>query len=86
MKRKQLLTHQNDDHKLEPKLLRNEASRDLPFWPNTSSPLKLTVEQLKMPKKQWTWVTVAEKDDIPLSEDGTTNFAVKYGLSVGRIS
>jgi nitrite reductase (NAD(P)H) len=47
-------------------------------WPHTSA-LKLTADQLKTPKNQWTWVTVAKKDDITLSENGTTNFAVKYG-------
>ena len=48
-------------------------------WPSTSASLKLTVEQLKTPKNQWTWITVAKKDDLTLSENGTTNVAVKYG-------
>jgi nitrite reductase (NAD(P)H) len=48
-------------------------------WPNTPAPLKLTADQLKTPKNQWTWVTVAKKDDMALSENGTTNVAVKYG-------
>jgi len=48
-------------------------------WPNTSAPLKLTADQLKTPKSQWAWVTVVKKDDMVLSENATTNVAVKYG-------
>jgi nitrite reductase (NAD(P)H) len=48
-------------------------------WPYASTPLKLNAEQLKTPKDQWTWITVAKKDDMVFSENGTTNFAVKYG-------
>jgi len=53
-------------------------------WPCASTPLKLTAELLKTPKHQWTWITVAKKDDTTMAfseNDGTiiTNFAVKYG-------
>ena len=48
-------------------------------WPKASAPLKLTPDQLTTPKSQWTWVTVAKKHDMALSEQGTTSVAVKYG-------
>ena len=48
-------------------------------WPKSSTALKITPDQLKTPKSQWTWVTVAKKGDMALSEHGTTSVAVKYG-------
>jgi len=46
--------------------------------PKSSAALKITPDQLKTPKSQWTWVTVAKKRDMALSEH-TTSVAVKYG-------
>uniref|UniRef100_Q9UVH8 Nitrite reductase [NAD(P)H] n=1 Tax=Hebeloma cylindrosporum TaxID=76867 RepID=Q9UVH8_HEBCY len=48
-------------------------------WPKSSAGLKITPDQLKTPKSEWTWVTVAQKGDMALSELGTTSVAVKYG-------
>ena len=48
-------------------------------WPKSSPDLKITLDQLKMPKSRWEWVTVAKKGDIVVSEEGTTSVAVKYG-------
>ncbi|KAF9446723.1 nitrite reductase [Macrolepiota fuliginosa MF-IS2] len=47
-------------------------------WPKASVPLKFTPDQLKTPKGGWTWVTVATKGDMVLSDQGTTSAAVKY--------
>ncbi|KAF9480635.1 nitrite reductase [Pholiota conissans] len=48
-------------------------------WPKSAPPLKLTPELLQTAKKEWKWTTVAKKDDMVLSENGTTSVAVKYG-------
>ena len=79
-KRKQFKQFVNTSERRPQTEIIEERGQQRPVnWPRTSAPLKLTVDQLKTPKNQWTWVTVAKKDDIILSENGTTNFAVKYG-------
>jgi hypothetical protein len=47
-------------------------------WLYTSTPLKLNAGQLKTPKDQWTWITLAKKDDMAFSRNGTINFAVNH--------
>ena len=80
MKRKQFKQFVNTSERRPQIEIIEERGQQRPAnWPNTSTPIKLTAEQLKTPKNQWTWITVAKNDDITLSEDGTTNFAVKYG-------
>ena len=80
MKRKQFKQFVNTSERRPQTEIIEERGQQRPAnWPNTSAPLKLTAEQLKTPKNQWAWVTVVKKDDITLSEDGTTNVAVKYG-------
>ena len=80
VKRKQFKQFVNTSERRPQTEIIEERGQQRPAnWPNTSAPLKLTAEQLKTPKNQWTWITVAKKDDITLSENGTTNVAVKYG-------
>ena len=80
MKRKQFKQFVNTSERRPQAEIIEERGQQRPAnWPKVSTPLKLTAEQLKTPKSEWTWVTVAKKDDMTLSQNGTTNVAVKYG-------
>ena len=80
MKRKQFKQFVNTSERRPQAEVIEERGQQRPAnWPNASVSLKFNPEQLKTPKSQWTWVTVAKKDDMALSENGTTNVAVKYG-------
>ena len=48
-------------------------------WPKTSASLRFAPDQFVTPKHQWTWQTVAKKEDMVLNDQATTSVAVKYG-------
>jgi nitrite reductase (NAD(P)H) len=48
-------------------------------WPKSYPPTQLTLDQFKTGKEAWTWVTVAKKSDVILTDAGVTSVAVKYG-------
>ncbi|KAF8804920.1 nitrite reductase [Phlegmacium glaucopus] len=80
LKRQQFKQFVNtSERRPQAEIIEERGQRRPADWPHASAPLKHTAEQLKTPKSQWTWVTVAKKDDMVLSENGTTSVAVKYG-------
>jgi nitrite reductase (NAD(P)H) len=80
VKRQQFKQYVNTSERQPQSELIEERGQKRPAdWPRLSAPLKFSLDQLITPKSQWTWVTVASKGDMILSEEGTTSIAVKYG-------
>ncbi|EAU81298.2 nitrite reductase [Coprinopsis cinerea okayama7 len=50
-------------------------------WAKSYPPVKLSTGQLATPKEEWKWVTLAQKADLLVNDEGTSSAAVKYGES-----
>ncbi|KAJ7057863.1 nitrite reductase [Mycena amicta] len=72
-KRKQFKQFANTDER------RPHAEKITEHWAKSYPAVKLTVDQLKTPKSQWTWNNMLTKGDMMPSVEGTTSVAVKYG-------
>lgn len=80
VKRQQFRQFVNTSERRQQSELIEERGQKRPAdWPRASAPLRFTPDQLATPKSRWTWVTMAKKADMVLSDQGTTSVAVKYG-------
>ncbi|KXN90613.1 Nitrite reductase [NAD(P)H] [Leucoagaricus sp. SymC.cos] len=80
VKRRQFKQFVNTPERRQQSELIEERGQKRPAdWPRTAPSLKFTPDQLFTPKDKWTWATVAKKEDMVLSDQGTTSIAIKYG-------
>jgi nitrite reductase (NAD(P)H) len=69
----------SSDRQQQAELIEERGQKRPADWPRVSPPLKFNMDQLVTPKNKWTWITVAKREDMAVSDQGTTSVAIKYG-------
>ncbi|RXW14988.1 hypothetical protein EST38_g10867 [Candolleomyces aberdarensis] len=81
-KRKQFKQFINTDERLPQSEIIQERGQPRPAdWSKSSPAVKLSTDQCRTPKSEWSWINVARKADLLVNEGGTSSAAVKYGDS-----
>lgn len=81
-KRKQFKQFINTDERLPQSEIIQERGQPRPAdWAKSFPAVKLSTDQCRTPKSNWSWINVARKADLLVNEGGTSSAAVKYGDS-----